>query len=142
MSGVNRVILIGNLGHSPDLKFTPDKRPVCNLSIATNEVRKDKGGQRQEHVEWHRVQVWGELAENCSKYLSKGRAVYVEGRLTTRQWRGRDGAERTGTEIVAEKIVFLGGAGDGDRSQHSSPGPGVRPAAPAPRPPDEEDVPF
>jgi len=84
MGSVNKVILVGNLGADPELKYTPSNRALCNLRIATTEVYKDKGGQRQEKTEWHRVTVWGETAENCSKYLAKGRSVYIEGRLQTR----------------------------------------------------------
>src|SRR5439155_26258196 len=84
MGSVNKVILIGNLGADPELKYTPTNTPVCNLSVATNEVFKDKTGQRQERTEWHRVTVWRDQAENCSKYLAKGRSVYIEGRLQTR----------------------------------------------------------
>jgi single-strand DNA-binding protein len=112
MASVNKVILIGNLGAAPELKYTPSNRPVCNLSLATNEVFKDKAGNRQERTEWHRVTVWGDAAENCSKYLAKGRSAYVEGRLQTRSWDDKDGKKRYSTEIVADRVVFLGGGGD------------------------------
>jgi single-strand DNA-binding protein len=113
MASVNKVILIGNLGNDPELKYTPSNRPVCNLSLATNEVFKDKSGQRQERTEWHRVTVWGEQGETCSKYLTKGRSVYVEGRLQTRSWDDKDGKKRYSTDIVADRVVFLGGGGPG-----------------------------
>jgi single-strand DNA-binding protein len=114
MGSVNKVILVGNLGADPELKYTPSNRPVCNLSIATNEVFKDKGGQRQERTEWHRVTVWGDQAELCSKYLAKGRMVYIEGRLQTRSWDDKtDGKKRYSTEIVADRVTFLGGDGGG-----------------------------
>jgi len=109
MGSVNKVILVGNLGADPELKYTPSNRAVCNLSVATNEVWKDKSGQKQEKTEWHRVNVWGEQAENCSKFLSKGRMVYVEGRLQTRSWDDKDGKKRYSTEVVADRVVFLGG---------------------------------
>ena len=112
-ASVNKVIIIGNLGADPDLKYTPSNRPLCNLSVATNEVFKDKGGQRQERTEWHRVTVWGEQAEHCSKYLAKGRSVYVEGRLQTRSWDDKEGKKRYSTDIVAERVVFLGGGAGG-----------------------------
>jgi single-strand DNA-binding protein len=112
MSSVNRVILLGNLGADPDLKYTPSNRPLCNLSLATNEVFKDSAGQRQERTEWHRITVWGEQAENCSKYLAKGRSVYVEGRLQTRSWDDKDGKKRYSTDVVADRVVFLGGGGE------------------------------
>src|SRR5256885_1215483 len=113
MGSVNKVILIGNLGADPELKYTPSNRPVCNLSLATNEVFKDKSGQRQERTEWHRVTVWGDSAENCSKYLAKGRPVYIEGRLQTRSWDDKEGKKRYSTEVVADRVVFLGSGGGG-----------------------------
>jgi single-strand DNA-binding protein len=149
---VNKVILVGNLGAEPELKYTAGNRPVCNLSVATNESFKDKSGQRQERTEWHRVTAWGEQAENCSKYLAKGRSVYVEGRLQTRSWEDKQGQKRYSTDIVADRVVFLGGgqhAGDEPvrtgRAQHTS-RRGDQPL-PAERGPDlsvpgSEDIPF
>jgi single-strand DNA-binding protein len=160
MGSVNKVILVGNLGADPELKYTPSNRPVCNLSIATNEVFKDKGGQRQERTEWHRVTVWGEQAENCSKYLAKGRMVYIEGRLQTRSWDDKtDGKKRYSTEIVADRVTFLGGgaeggAGGGARkggrawgeeggAQASGGGGGAaEPEGHGPPPPSDDDIPF
>jgi single-strand DNA-binding protein len=112
MGSVNKVILIGNLGADPELKYTPSSRALCNLRIATTDVFKDKSGQRQERTEWHRVTVWGDQAENCSKYLSKGRSVYVEGRLQTRSY-DKDGQKHYATDVVAERVVFLGSGGGG-----------------------------
>ena len=113
MGSVNKVILIGNLGADPELKYTPSQRPLCNLRIATTDVYKDKSGQRQEKTEWHRVTVWGDQAENCNKYLAKGRSVYVEGRLQTRSY-DKDGQKHYATDIVADRVVFLGsGGGEG-----------------------------
>ena len=115
MASVNKVILIGNLGADPELRYTPNgNRPVCNLRIATTEVYKDKSGQKKEEVEWHRITVWGDQAENCNKYLEKGRSVYVEGRLQTRSWDDKDGVKKYSTDIVAERVKFLGsGKGEG-----------------------------
>jgi single-strand DNA-binding protein len=113
MGSVNKVILIGNLGADPELKYTPSQRPLCNLRIATTEVYKDKSGQRQEKTEWHRVTVWGDQAENCKKYLAKGRSVYVEGRLQTRSY-DKDGQKHYATDIVADRVVFLGSGGGGE----------------------------
>ena len=110
MGSVNKVILIGNLGADPELKYTPSNRALCNLRIATTDVFKDKGGQRQERTEWHRVTVWGDQAENCSKYLSKGRSVYVEGRLQTRSY-DKEGQKHYATDVVADRVVFLGSGG-------------------------------
>jgi single-strand DNA-binding protein len=155
MGSVNKVILVGNLGSDPELKYTPSNRPVCNLSVATNEVWKDKNGQKQEKTEWHRVNVWGEQAEHCSKYLSKGRMVYVEGRLQTRSWDDKEGKKRYSTEIVADRVTFLGGGqgagagaeggaggvrgkrGWGDESQPTAAADG--PSGP---PPSDDDIPF
>ena len=117
MASVNKVILIGNLGADPELRFTPSgNRAVCNLSIATSETFKDKAGAKQEKVEWHRVTVWGDQAEACHKYLAKGRSVYVEGRLQTRSWDDKDGTKRYSTDIVADRVQFLGG-GQGERKR-------------------------
>ena len=108
-SGVNKVILVGHLGADPDLRHTQSGAGVCELRVATNETWNDKSGQRQERTEWHRVVVWGKLGELCSKFLSKGRLVYVEGRLRTRSWDDRDGNKRYTTEIIANDVQFLGG---------------------------------
>src|SRR4051794_14283021 len=113
MGSVNKVILVGNLGADPELKYTPSNRALCNLRIATTEVFKDKSGQKQEKTEWHRVTVWGDQAENCNKYLAKGRSVYIEGRLQTRSY-DKDGQKHYATDVVADKVVFLGsGSGGG-----------------------------
>src|ERR1700712_1110084 len=112
MGSINKVILIGNLGADPELKYTPSSRALCNLRIATTEVYKDKGGQRQEKTEWHRVTVWGDQAENCSKYLAKGRSVYIEGKLQTRTY-DKEGQKHYATDVVADRVVFLGGGGGG-----------------------------
>ena len=125
MASVNKVILIGNLGADPELRYTPNgNRPVCSLRIATTEVYKDKAGQKQEQTEWHRITVWGDQAENCNKYLAKGRSVYVEGRLQTRSWDDKDGQKKYSTEVVAERVKFLGGAGGPGGGGGSSPGGG------------------
>jgi single-strand DNA-binding protein len=148
--------LVGNLGADPELKYTPSNRPVCNLSIATNEVFKDKGGQRQERTEWHRVTVWGEQAENCSKYLAKGRMVYIEGRLQTRSWDDKtDGKKRYSTEIVADRVTFLGGGAEGgggarkggrawgeEGASGSAPAGAAEPEGHGPPPPGDDDIPF
>ena len=115
-ASVNKVILIGNLGADPELKYLPNGgQAVCELRLATNDSYTDKQGQRQEKTEWHRVVVWGKQAESCAQYLKKGRTVYVEGRLQTREWDDKDGNKRYTTEIVANTVQFLGG-GDGQRA--------------------------
>ena len=111
---VNKVILVGRLGQNPEVRYTPGGAAVANFSIATSENWMDKSGQRQERTEWHRIVVWGKLAELCNQYLQKGRQVYVEGRLQTRQWQDKDGQTKYTTEIQAQTIQFLGaGAGQG-----------------------------
>src|SRR5258708_22935643 len=112
MGSINKVILIGNLGADPELKYTPSSRPLCNLRVATTEVFKDKTGVKQEKTEWHRVTVWGDQAENCSKYLSKGRSVYIEGKLQTRSYE-KEGQKHYATDVVADRVVFLGSGGGG-----------------------------
>lgn len=113
MASVNKVILIGNLGRDPELKYTQSQTPVCNLSVATNEVWQDKQGERQEKTEWHRVVVWGKQGENVSKYLRKGSQVYVEGSLTTRSWEDQNGQKKYMTEVKAQSVRFLDRKGDG-----------------------------
>lgn len=110
MSGsVNKVFILGNLGSDPEVRFTGNGTAVCELRLATNERWKGKDGQAHEKVEWHRVVVWGKDAENAGKYLAKGRAVHVEGRLQTRDYEAKDGSKRYVTEIVATAIQYLGG---------------------------------
>jgi single-strand DNA-binding protein len=114
-SGVNKVILVGNLGQDPDVRYTAGGQAVCELSVATNESWKGKDGQRQEKVEWHRVVVWGKDAENAAKYLTKGRQLYVEGRIQTRSYEDKEGQKRWITEIIAQRIVYLAGGKEGGR---------------------------
>jgi single-strand DNA-binding protein len=113
--GVNKVILVGNLGADPEQRVTPNGASVCEFRLATNESWVDKGGQKQERTEWHRVVVWGKRGEVCAKYLGKGRQVYVEGRLRTRSWEDKDGNKRWMTEVIADNVQFLGGGGGGER---------------------------
>ena len=143
MGSVNKVILVGNLGADPEVKHTQSNRAVCNLSVATSEQWKDKqSGQKQEKTEWHRVTVWGDQAENCGKYLAKGRMVYVEGKLQTRSY-DKDGQKHYATEVVADRVVFLDGGERGDRGTgfqvprgtDSFPGSQVSPN-------DDDQVPF
>jgi len=127
--GVNKVILVGNLGADPDMRYTPSGQGVCELRIATSESWNDKNGQRQERTEWHRVVVWGKRAEVCSKYLSKGRQVYVEGRIQTRTYDDKDGNKKYMTEIIAADVQFLGGGGE---KRDGAPGGGGRKDEPPP----------
>lgn len=114
MASVNRVVLIGNLGRDPEVKYSADGVAICNLSIATTSSWKDKAsGEKREEVEWHRVVMYSRLAEIAGEYLKKGRSVYIEGRLKTRKWQDKDtGADRYATEVVADQMQMLGGKGD------------------------------
>ena len=117
MGSVNKVILVGNLGRDAELRYTPGGAAVATLNMATTEVWNDKAGQKQEKTEWHRVVFWGKVAESLTEYLTKGKQVYVEGRLETRQWNDKDGNKRYTTEIKGDKIVLLGGGGGGGGSR-------------------------
>ena len=152
MAGVNKVILVGNLGRDPELRYTQNGQAVANFTLATSENWKDKNtGERQERTEWHRIVVWGRVGENCAQYLSKGRTVYIEGRLQTREWEDKEGQKRKTTEINAQTVQFLGGPrGSGGESEGppsgasgasgaSDPG-GSPPDSPPPGPGD--DIPF
>lgn len=107
--GVNRVILIGNLGNDPELKFTQGGMAVCTLSLATTSVRKDRDGNQQERTEWHRVKLFGKLGEIAGEYLKKGRQVYIEGSIRYDKFTGQDGVEKYFTDIVADEMQMLGG---------------------------------
>ncbi len=113
MSGVNKVILIGNLGADPDLRHTPSGTAVANLRLATTEVFSNREGEKNKRTEWHRIVVFGRLAEICGQYLKKGRQIYIEGRLQTREWEDKNGDKRYTTEIVATNMTMLGGRGEG-----------------------------
>ena len=106
---VNKVIILGRLGQDPELKYTPSGTAVCNFSLATSESWTDKSGSKQEKTEWHRIVVWGKLAELCNQYLSKGRQAFVEGKLQTRSWDDKDGTKRYSTEVLAATVQFIGG---------------------------------
>jgi single-strand DNA-binding protein len=146
MASVNKVILIGNLGRDPELRYTQGGQAVANFTLATTERFSGRdGGERQERTEWHRVTAWGRTAELCAQYLSKGRSVYVEGRLQTREWEDKEGQKRRTTEIVALSVQFLGGreggAGAGAGAARSAGGapPAEDEGPPAPPP---DDIPF
>ena len=144
MASVNKVILVGNLGADPEVRYTQGGQAVANFNVATNERWKDKtSGQPEERTEWHRVVVWGKLAELCRDYLSKGRTVYLEGRLQTRKWE-KDGQTRYTTEVVAQTVQFLGARGETKADAQGMESEPVA-AASSEGPPSfnsEEDVPF
>src|SRR5690606_20513626 len=115
MASVNKVILVGNLGRDPEMRFSPNGGAICNITLATSRVRKDKdSGERREDTEWHRVVLFDRLGEIAGEYLKKGRSVYIEGRLQTRKWQDKEGQDRWTTEIVAEQMQMLGGRDGGE----------------------------
>ena len=140
MASVNKVILIGNLGRDPELRYTQGGQAVANFTLATNERFSTKDGDKQERTEWHRIVAWGRTGELCAQYLSKGRSVYLEGRLQTREWEDTEGQKRRTTEIVAQTVQFLGGRGEGGPGGPSSPSAEGGFDSGGPPPPD--DVPF
>jgi single-strand DNA-binding protein len=162
MASVNKVILVGNLGADPETRFTQSNTPVCSFRIATTDIWSDRDGNRQERTEWHRIVAWGKLGEICGQYLRKGKQVYVEGRLQTRQWEDRDGGKRYTTEIVAQTMQMLGRPGDTEGAPRAAAGAAgggraaqgqggeegggfaddVYPPAPAGGGTDEDDLPF
>jgi len=140
---VNKVILIGNLGRDPEIRYTPSGRPVARFPLATTEVWNDAEGSRQERTEWHNIVVWGKQAESCSQYLAKGRQVFVEGAIRSRSYDDKDGNRRYITEIIGQRVQFLGGRGGesaappppASASEESPAGGGAAAA-------DEDDIPF
>ncbi|BBP03324.1 single-stranded DNA-binding protein [Sulfuriferula plumbiphila] len=133
MASVNKVILVGNLGKDPEVRYAPSGDAIANVTLATTENWKDKNGEKQEKTEWHRVSFFGKTAEVVGQYLKKGSQVYVEGRIQTRKWTDKEGQERYTTEIVADKMQMLGGR-SGSASMDSDSGESRRPAAARPAP--------
>ena len=153
MASVNKVILIGNLGRDPEVRYMPSGDAVATLNLATTEKWKDKNGEAQEQTEWHRVAFFGRQAEICGEYLRKGSAIYVEGRLQTRKWTDKDGNERYTTEIRGDRMQMLGGRGGGATAPESmAREPEPSEAAASSRPPSskknanfddlDDDIPF
>jgi single-strand DNA-binding protein len=145
--GVNKVILIGNVGNDPDMRYTANGGAVCNLSVATTDSWRDKqSGENQERTEWHRVVIFGKLGEIAGEYLRKGSKVYIEGRLQTRKWQGKDGQDRYTTEIVASEMQMLdskgGGSASYDSAPASKPAPQQQPASAPPADDFDDDIPF
>ena len=151
---VNKVILVGHLGGDPEVRYTAGGQAVANFNLATSENWNDKQGQKQERTEWHRIVVWGKLAELCGEYLSKGRLVFVEGGLQTRTWDDKEGKKRYTTEIVAREVKFLGPRSEGRAPEASKEASKERASAPAaksdaaegfdfgPPPMQDDDIPF
>ena len=137
---VNKVILVGRLGQDPEVRFTQGGTAVANLSIATDETWKDQSGERQQRTEWHRVVAWSKLADICGQYLSKGRLVYIEGRLQTRSWEDREGNKRYTTEIRADNMVMLGGRSEEGQAAPAAAQPAA--AASSDSGTNDDDIPF
>lgn len=143
MASLNKVMLIGNLGKDPEVRYTTSGTAVASFSLATSERSKNKNGEWEDKTEWHNITLWGRLAEIAGEYLAKGRTVYIEGRLQTRKWQDKDGRDRYTTEIVGEKMQMLGGKGEGggrarttDESSYGAPSyeePAFNP---------DDDIPF
>ncbi|MFH1600856.1 MAG: single-stranded DNA-binding protein [Pseudomonadota bacterium] len=129
--GVNKVILVGNLGNDPEMKYTQGGMAICTLSLATSSVRKDKEGNQQERTEWHRVKLFGKLGEIAGEYLKKGRQVYIEGEIRYDKFTGQDGVEKYFTDIIANEMQMLGGGGEGGGGGGGGGGRSERPARPA-----------
>jgi len=167
MAGVNKAIIVGNLGRDPELRYTQAGQPVAQLSVATTRAYTNKQNERIEDTEWHRIVVWGKQAEHCNNYLAKGRQVYVEGRIQTRSYEDKEGIKRYSTEVIADSVQFLGsgggqgggqnnsgqGGGGGQRSNNQKPegnGSTSQPELPAggwndnyiPSDPGDDDIPF
>lgn len=139
---VNKVILIGNLGKDPEVRFTPNGRAVARFPIATSEFWNDAEGNRQERTEWHNIIVWGKQGETCAQYLAKGRQVYVEGSIRSRSYDDKSGTKRYVTEIIAQRVRFLGGGGGTRVAPEAESEPAAEPAAGGQTPPFDDDIPF
>lgn len=142
---VNKVILIGNLGKDPEVRFTANGKALARFPIATSEVWIDGEGHRQERTEWHNIIVWGKQGESCGQYLAKGRQVFVEGSIRTRTYDDKSGNKRYVTEIIAQRVRFLGGGGGTRVAQETEPEPSAETPAETPAgqpPPLDDDIPF
>jgi single-strand DNA-binding protein len=152
MGSVNKVILVGNLGRDAEMRFTSGGTPVATVSMATTERFTDREGQKKEDTQWHRIVIWGKTAESLHEYLTKGKQIYVEGKLQTREWQDKEGKTNKTTEVRADKIVLLGGGGGGDRTGAGKPTRDryAEPAADTPADsgpgpvdaPNDDDIPF
>jgi len=144
--GINKVILVGNLGQDPEKRAMPDGRAVANISVATSKSWKDKNtGEQQERTEWHKVVFFDRLAEVVGQYLNKGSQVYVEGELRTRKWQDKDGNDRWSTEVVANEMQMLGSRPDSSAPTQQTPAASAQTSADAPQPPPgeiDDDIPF
>lgn len=138
----NRIILVGNLGRDPELRYTPQGTPVCSFTMATNERRKDKAGEMQDQTTWFRVTLWGRQAETASQYLTKGRPVYIEGRLRVEEWTDRDGKPRHTLEVHATDMQFIGGGARTEDAMAAKASSGGEQPATGHSEPADDDIPF
>jgi single-strand DNA-binding protein len=138
---VNKVILVGRLGKDPELKYTPSGAPVAKFSLATDESFKDRTGEKQDRTEWHNIVAWNKLAEICGEYLTKGKLVYIEGSIRSRQWQDQQNNKRTSYEIVASSMQMLGSKSDSERSSGGMDRPAPERRTPAPSSPSAEAMP-
>lgn len=139
----NKITVVGNLGRDPELRYTPQGNAVCNFSVATNERRKDKSGEFQDHTTWFRVTLWGKQAETASKYLTKGSPIYIEGRLRVEEWTDRDGKNRHTLEVQATDMQFLGsGRGDEGNMSRQDDFPDDMGGGGGSAPAGDDDIPF
>ena len=142
MAGVNKAIVLGHLGRDPEMRYTPDGKAIANFSLATSESFKDKDGNKKENTEWHRVVLFGRIAEIAGEYLRKGGMAYVEGRLQTRKWTDKEGQERYTTEIIGDRLQLIGGKKEEGGSEHA-PAPASRGGnTPPPVEDFDDDIPF
>ena len=143
MASLNKVMLIGNLGKDPEVRFTASGQAVAGFSLATSEKFKGKSGEWEERTEWHNITLWGKLAEIAGEYLSKGKTIYVEGRLQTRKWQDKSGNDRYTTEIVGDKMQMLSPKGERSGGDSSSPSPKSGGSSNYEEPPfQDDDIPF
>ncbi|MBU4053115.1 MAG: single-stranded DNA-binding protein [Proteobacteria bacterium] len=143
MSGINKAIILGRLGKDPEVRYTQDGRAIANFTVATSEEWKDKDtGDKKERTEWHRIVAFNKLGEICGEYLAKGKQVYVEGRIQTREWTDKDGGKRYTTEIVASDVQFLGSKQDGPQTPRATQDQKFSNSGPSYSEPPDDDIPF
>lgn len=144
MGSVNKAILVGNLGRDAEMRFTAGGTPVATVSLATTERYTDRDGQKREDTQWHRIVIWGKTAESIHEYLKKGKQIYVEGRIQTREWTDKEGKQTRTTEIKADRVVLLGSGGTGEgrarptRERYAS----AEPSQESVETPNDDDIPF
>jgi single-strand DNA-binding protein len=151
MGSVNKAILVGNLGRDAEMRFTAGGTPVATVSLATTERYNDREGNKKEDTQWHRIVIWGKTAESLHEYLTKGKQIYVEGRIQTREWTDKEGKPAKTTEIRADRVVLLGGGGGGEgraggggrsRERYAEPGESAASDHPPIDAPHDDDIPF